>query len=266
MLFFLPPSLPPSDSDMNCDPIHVEFNGNIESNDMRMEEEHENESCDIELVSEDKDEEMHTENYQDDEIIIPESEILDDDTDAGDSGNEDSRKDLLIPDPISLEIFPYAGMIDPGQLPQIPLPDDKHPIWHPFISPYDFQLAEWFIETDPSQEKVNQFFSRMHGASGKTSFKSAHELCLQMKRMQADMFTGTNTWLKGNIKSARKVINYWYRPLLPTVQYLFSQRAFKEKMVYTPIQVHEGDERLYSELHTGNWWAEAQVSTATFLI
>ena len=53
---------------------------------------------------------------------------------------------------------------------------------------------------------------------------------------------------------------YFFRDVQKTIEYILQQRAYQEHLVYEPI--HELDahgNRLYSDMHTGDWWWKTQV-------
>ena len=48
--------------------------------------------------------------------------------------------------------------------------------------------------------------------------------------------------------------------ILLTVRYLIRQVAYSSDIVYAPIREYDSSgERLYSEMHTADWWWDAQV-------
>ena len=54
---------------------------------------------------------------------------------------------------------------------------------------------------------------------------------------------------------------HFYRDPVKCVEYLLRQPAFASKMVWGPIKEFSNNgKRLYSEMHTGDWWWEEQVS------
>ena len=61
---------------------------------------------------------------------------------------------------------------------------------------------------------------------------------------------------------------FFFRDPIQCARYLLGQRCFAEDMVYPPVKEWNGEEppqRVYSEMHTADWWWETQVgSDATF--
>ena len=53
---------------------------------------------------------------------------------------------------------------------------------------------------------------------------------------------------------------YYYRPPLKYIEYLLKQPCFRDYTVYAPFRErNEAGERMYSEMHTADWWWSTQV-------
>ena len=51
-----------------------------------------------------------------------------------------------------------------------------------------------------------------------------------------------------------------YRNVIGCVRYLIRQITYRPDMVYAPIREYDSSgDRLYSEMHTADWWWETQV-------
>ena len=53
---------------------------------------------------------------------------------------------------------------------------------------------------------------------------------------------------------------FFYRDIVACVSYLLAQPCYTPDMVYAPVQeVNSEGDRMYSEMHTADWWWETQV-------
>jgi len=58
----------------------------------------------------------------------------------------------------------------------------------------------------------------------------------------------------------RHATTLYYRNIIDCVRYLISQVAYSSDIVYASIREYDSSgERLYSEMHTANWWCDIQV-------
>ena len=55
---------------------------------------------------------------------------------------------------------------------------------------------------------------------------------------------------------------YYVRDLQECIEYLLRQRAYAADLVYAPIrEFGEKGQRIYTEMHTADWWWDVQVRT-----
>ena len=52
---------------------------------------------------------------------------------------------------------------------------------------------------------------------------------------------------------------FYYRNIFDLVESIFSDPYLENDMVLTPSKYYRGTERIYSEMHTADWWHEMQV-------
>ncbi|KAI8148724.1 hypothetical protein BJV82DRAFT_589372 [Fennellomyces sp. T-0311] len=50
----------------------------------------------------------------------------------------------------------------------------------------------------------------------------------------------------------------YYRDIFDVSESIFSDPSFQNHIVLTPSKLYRGDERVYTEIHTGDWWNNAQ--------
>ena len=72
---------------------------------------------------------------------------------------------------------------------------------------------------------------------------------------------GTAAWKVGSVRfeDDDSPVTYYYRDPIELVAYILSQPAYSDHLVFAPVKEYQNGTRIYSELHTGDWWWETQV-------
>jgi hypothetical protein len=142
--------------------------------------------------------------------------------------------------------------------------DLDSPFW-PFLNEEDYDLAKWFIDTaDIKACHIDAFFKANLGldASLPRSFKSSHTLRRQIDLMPDGL--GWESWMRyttetGWSESNSEPIIYYCRNPIEIAEWLLSQPCHRNDMVYGPVREYVDGQRIYSEMHTADWWWEMQV-------
>jgi hypothetical protein len=61
----------------------------------------------------------------------------------------------------------------------------------------------------------------------------------------------------------QRPIKYWSRDIIKSIRWLMRQPAYSEHLIYAPqhsFNIDMPPKRLYTEMHTADWWWETQVS------
>jgi len=64
----------------------------------------------------------------------------------------------------------------------------------------------------------------------------------------------------------QRLIKYWSRDIIKRMRWLMRQSAYAEHPIYTPQRCFNSDtppKRLYTNMHTADWWWETQVRRDT---
>ena len=132
--------------------------------------------------------------------------------------------------------------------------------YHPFKDAFDFTFARWFIEFQVTDASMGALTSLLYytqnistKARSKESMKAlAHELEPKL---------GTRGWKSASVKfeDDDAPVAYYYRDPIELVEYILSQPAYRDHLIYAPVKEYQDGCRIYSELHTANWWWETQV-------
>jgi len=130
--------------------------------------------------------------------------------------------------------------------------------WTPFSSENDFNLAPWFVRSKVAKSQIDAYFAEGLGGMESRSFRSPYTL-RQYLDIQ-DPFRQYFVWADASIDDGRHATTFYYRNIIDCVRYLIRQVAYSSDMVYAPIREYESSgERLYSEMHTADWWWDMQV-------
>ena len=76
-----------------------------------------------------------------------------------------------------------------------------------------------------------------------------------------DPFREYLVWAEASIDDSRHATTLYYRNIIDCVYNLIHQVAYcSDSMIYAPIREYDlSGERLYSEMHTADWWWDMQV-------
>jgi len=176
-----------------------------------------------------------------------------------DSDTENVSHPLVRPRPSGQETIPGAGRplgevagyteLNKGRT------DDP---WSPFSSEDDFDLASWFVRSKVAKSQIYAYFAQGLGGTDSRSFRSAYTL--QQHLDVLDPFREYLVWAEASIDDGRHVTTVYYRNIIDCVRYLIRQVVYSSDIVYAPIREHDlSGERLYSEMHTADWWWDIHV-------
>ncbi|KAG0632929.1 hypothetical protein HOY80DRAFT_854248, partial [Tuber brumale] len=140
-------------------------------------------------------------------------------------------------------------------------------LWALFQNKTDFELAQWFIEAKVPKEHIDRYFKNGLGPENST-IKSAYRLFHTVDELESGL--GMRSWKEGldiedadGLELATSQRRFFYRNPLDCAKYLLSQKCFAQDIVYAPVKDWDSETppaRVYSEMHTGDWWWETQDS------
>ncbi|KAH0611279.1 uncharacterized protein H6S33_010544 [Morchella sextelata] len=129
--------------------------------------------------------------------------------------------------------------------------------WHPFRSAYEFRMARYFTLSKASQGNIDSFFLHAPPSGGECSYSTGLGFIKRLEEMNDIL--GKASWNHSEMDIGGEKISYYYRDPMVVVRYLLGQLAFRESLMYSPVVEHnEFGERMYVEMHTGDWWWEIQ--------
>lgn len=158
-----------------------------------------------------------------------------------------------------------------------PVDHEKDP-WGPFQTEAEFKLARWFVKNNISKGAIEEYFqlcARFPGVLHGGRFSSAHTLLKAVNLMPfgldpAEWKTGTvRMRLEEDVINPSKdrlntdadgYVKWHMRDPLKVIQHLLSQTRLDGDFVYEAVKEFDKDgQRLYSEVHTGDWMYKTQV-------
>jgi DNA polymerase IIIc chi subunit len=147
------------------------------------------------------------------------------------------------------------------------------PLHNPFISGYspfasetDFALAHWFLQAECTQGDIDRFFAdkRLEPLHAHASFHSAKEWLELLHKIpcasnQDWISVPLNIDVGPDLGYAPRDCTVVFRDIISTIELLIGHPPFKDSLVYEPVRVIDtNNERVYNEMHTGEWWWETQ--------
>ena len=131
--------------------------------------------------------------------------------------------------------------------------------WRPFLTLDDFKLANWFVTSKVPTSRIDEYFAIGLSKFASPCFRSAYTLDQYIAAL--DPYQHFLEWKEGTYTHGGHASTFFYRDMVQCVEYLLSQPAYRDDVVYAPVrEQNETGERLYSEMHTADWWWETQVS------
>ncbi|KAI0311688.1 hypothetical protein OF83DRAFT_1177336 [Amylostereum chailletii] len=142
--------------------------------------------------------------------------------------------------------------------------EDGLPIWHPFASKMDWEVARWAKLRGPSSTALSELLSieGLRDLLG-LSFKTAKEL----NSVVNEQLPGTRPEFKrGEIIIDGVSHDIYYRDIMECIKSLYSDPNFAEHLVFAPERHYADPDQtipMYNEMNTGKWWWRTQIKLET---
>jgi len=96
------------------------------------------------------------------------------------------------------------------------------------------------------------------GCTDSRSCRSAYTLRQHLDIL--DPFRESLVWAEASIDDGRPATTFYYRNIIDGVRYVIRQVSYRADIVYAPIREYDRiGERIYSGMHTADWWWDMQV-------
>ena len=219
---------------------------------------------------------------EENELWNEENDLLDEGDEFADSDNRSVQRIAALEDLSAMILdarFKTSSNREPGKvyneeadrLDEQFEPDN----WAPFDNEKVYRFAEWIIKHRISQTAVNEL-QKSPVFQGNHTFTSAYAVFKKIDKMTYEL--GMQTWKSGKVSLNRSNARierstaptgtpFFYRNPVTCIQFLLRQMAYKETITYAPVkEYNEQNERVYLEIHTGDWWWHMQVFHRHFLL
>ena len=134
-------------------------------------------------------------------------------------------------------------------------------LYAPFRNGIDYQLAQFFSSSKISSAKIDKFFKdgilKDLNLTYNVQCRSAHTLHKLM-----DATVNEHSWYSCKVNyPLQKRVKFRYCKLISLVKYLLRQKVYAENEVWGPHPEYDKKgNSVYSEIDTGTWWEDNQVS------
>lgn len=141
---------------------------------------------------------------------------------------------------------------------------DNSNLYKPFAHKLDWEIAQWAKLHKIGANSLDSLLG-LEGLQDllQLSFKNSRELNLLIDK---DLPHNRPRFIRGEIRleESSEVYDVFYRDVIQCIKALYGDEEFARYLVFTP-EKHFSDaahsNRLYHDLHTGNWWWTTQVNS-----
>lgn len=134
----------------------------------------------------------------------------------------------------------------------------------PFLDEHEFEFAFRLVKHGISKTAIDGIMS-LHTIKSNLPnghFKSAHTLGKKIDKIDPDGIG--KHWIMSTIDydAGSSETPYYWRDPVQVVKDLLQNPSYQNDLIYTPCKLTgKFGERIYGELHTGDWWWKLQVRT-----
>jgi hypothetical protein len=132
------------------------------------------------------------------------------------------------------------------------------------------QVPSLFIQLLDFETRNNNVLKEEHTALRFPSFKHGDGVQMLLASVSNDQAVGE--WELHTLEGMRWNVNHqqpikcWSQDIMKSMRWLMRQPAYADHLIYAPQRCCNSDtpsKRLYTEMHTADWWWETQVSSDT---
>ena len=134
----------------------------------------------------------------------------------------------------------------------------------PFLDEHEFEFAFQLVKHGISKEAINDIMT-LHTIKSNLPnghFRSAYTLGKKIDNIEPDGIGKDWVMSTINYDAGSSETPYYWRDPIKVVKDLLQNPSYQEVLIYTPCKLTgKFSERMYGELHTGDWWCKLQVRT-----
>jgi hypothetical protein len=158
------------------------------------------------------------------------------------------------------------------------LRDDKN-LWAPFSSQIDWEIARWAKLRGPSSTAFSDLLA-IEGVGALQSCPIAkpyhlpkvrerlglsYKTTVELNKIIDDHLPARPPFICKEIVVGGEAFDVYFRDIVACIRSIFGNPEFARTLVFAPERHYldeAGTQRVYHEMHTGNWWWSRQVSTS----
>jgi len=119
-------------------------------------------------------------------------------------------------------------------------------------------LASWFVGKKVAKAHIDAYFADGLGGTDARSCRSAYTMRQHFDEL--DLFGDYLVLTETAIDDGQHATTFYYQNVIDCVRFLICQVVYRSEIVYAPVREYNSSgERLYSEMHTADWWWDTQV-------
>ncbi|KAH8997704.1 hypothetical protein EDB86DRAFT_2803420 [Lactarius hatsudake] len=155
---------------------------------------------------------------------------------------------------------PIPGTVQGSHVYQSSEETFKSSVWAPFRSQSDWEIARWAKMRGPTSSAVADILA-IPGVVDKLdlSYRTPNEL----NKIIDTELPGRPRFMCKDMTIAGYTLEFYFRDILECIRTLYGDPEFARDLVFAPERHytnHERKCRVYSEMHTGDWWWAVQTS------
>jgi hypothetical protein len=141
--------------------------------------------------------------------------------------------------------------------------------YYPFGSQEEYNFAELLTLKGIPANVIDTMLKGNCGLDKGVCASLKSNYCLRQKIDRMEDGLGHGSWKKSTLSMAWNEqhpdhIVFWHRDLIACAKWILRQAAYKEHLVYAPVRsFNAAGDRIYDEMHTGDWWWSTQVGTCS---
>jgi len=141
-------------------------------------------------------------------------------------------------------------------------PASNRPEYYPFKGEVEYAQVAWWVRNRTSDQARDQWLKdpRLRALRARYfSCKNAHDVREKLLNMSSGNGSVVPQWTDTAIHTDGYKVRVRYRDAMAMIAFLIGHVPFEDDITYSPVrQYSESGQRVYDEMHTGDWWWDMQ--------